>query len=88
MTAATENMDSKAMDMDLDVKIDMSMTTDGEALSVPSIIKGNMKTVVDGSGVKMACSTETTAEGETVKVDKWMKDGYVYIPPPTWTVRK
>lgn len=78
MAAATENMDSKAMDMDLDVKMDMTMTTDGEALSVPSIIKGNMKTVVDGSGVKMACSTETTAEGETVKVDKWMKDGYVY----------
>ncbi len=79
MTAATESMDDKAMDVDIDVKMDMTMTTDGETIKVPSTIKGNMKMIVDGSNVKMACNTKTNAEGEITKMDMWMKDGYVYM---------
>ena len=79
MTAAMEDEDESAMDVDMDIKMDMTMTADGETMKVPSTVKGNMKMIMDGTDIQMAYTTETTAEGETVKVDMWMKDGYAYV---------
>ena len=79
MTTAMDAMDDDAMDVDMDVKMNMTMTADGETMTVPSAIKGNMKMIMDGANIQMAYTTETTAEGETVKVNMWMKDGYAYV---------
>ena len=79
MTSAMDTMDENAMDVDMDVKMDMTMTAEGETMKVPSTMKGNMKMIMDGANIQMACTTETTAEGETAKVNMWMKDGYVYM---------
>ena len=79
MQAAMNAMDNDAMDVDMDTKMDMTMTSDGETMTVPSAIKGNMKMIMDGADVKMAYTTETEAQGIAVKMDMWMKDGWVYL---------
>lgn len=79
MTSAMDTMDDSAMDVDMDVKMDMTIAIDGETMKVPSTSKGNMKMIMDGANIQMACTTETTAEGETATVNMWMKDGYVYM---------
>ena len=79
MNDAMETMDDSAMDVDMDVRMDMTMTVGGETVTIPSTVKGNMKMVVDGANVSMAYTTETEAQGETMKMDMWMKDGYVYM---------
>ena len=79
MMAATKTMDENAMDMDMDVKMDITMTAAGETMTMPSVMKGNMKMLVDGENVQMAYTTTTEAQGEAVKMDMWMKDGWVYM---------
>lgn len=79
MQAAMNAMDNDAMDVDMDTKMDMTMTSDGETMTVPSNVKGSMKMIVDGADVKMAYTTETEAQGIAVKMDMWMKDGWVYL---------
>ena len=78
MQAAMNSMDNKAMDVNMDTKMDMTMTSDGETMTVPSTVKGRMKMIVDGANVKMAYTTETEAQGIAIKMDMWMKDGWVY----------
>ena len=78
MQAAMNSMDNKAMDVNTDTKMDMTMTSDGEAMTVPSTVKGRMKMIVDGANVKMAYTTETEAQGIAIKMDMWIKDGWVY----------
>ena len=58
--------------------MDMTMTSDGETMTVPSTVKGRMKMIVDGANVKMAYTTETEAQGIAIKMDMWIKDGWVY----------
>ena len=79
MQAATKTMDEKAMDVDMDVKMDMTMTAAGETMTMPTVMKGNMKMLVDGENVKMAYTTTAETQGEPVKMDMWMKDGWVYM---------
>ena len=78
MQAAMNSMDNKAMDVNMDTKMDMTMTSDGETMTVPSTVKGRMKMIVDGANVKMAYTTETEAQGIAIKMDMWIKDGWVY----------
>lgn len=78
MLTATKGMDENAMDVDMDVKMDMTMTAGGETTTMPTFMKGNMKLIVDGGNVKLAYTTATEAQGETVKMDMWMKDGWMY----------
>ena len=78
MQAAMNSMDNKAMDVNMDTKMDMTMTSDGETMTVPSTVKGRMKMIVDGANVKMAYTTETETQGIAIKMDVWIKDGWVY----------
>ena len=77
MQAATKTMDENAMDVDMDVKMDMTMV--GEVMTMPTVMKGNMKMLIDGDNVQMAYTTTAETQGETVKMDMWMKDGWVYM---------
>ena len=79
MMATTKTMDENAMDVDMDVKMDMTMTAAGETMTMPSVMKGNMKMLADGDNVQMSYTTTTEAQGIAVKVDMWMKDGWVYM---------
>lgn len=75
MEAAMADMDDEAMDVDIDM--DMNMTMDGETIA--SKTTGNMKVLSKDNDIQMAYTMKTTADGETVDIGMWMKDGVVYM---------
>ena len=80
MTAAMNTVDANAMDVDMDVQMDMTITAEGETMQVPSTMQGNMKMIMaeDGS-IQMAYTVETVSQEERLNMDVWMKDGWVYL---------
>ena len=80
MTAAMNTVDSNAMDVDMDMRMDMTVTAEGETMQVPSTMRGNLKMVVaEDDSVQMAYTMKTVSQGESVDMDIWMKDGWVYL---------
>lgn len=78
MNAATSAVNSTAMDADMDAQMNITMTADGETITIPTVISGNMKLRMDNGSIEAAYTLKTTADGETVNTDTWMKDGWVY----------
>ena len=80
MSAAINTVDANAMDVDMDVQMDMTITAEGETMQVPSTMQGNMKMIMaeDGS-IQMAYTVETVSQEERLNMDVWMKDGWVYL---------
>lgn len=74
MEAAMAGMDSNAMDVDIDMKMDMTMG----GVQMPSKTTGNMKMIVKGSDIQMATTMKTAAIGESMDIGMWMKDGWLY----------
>lgn len=74
MEAAMAGMDSNAMDVDIDMKMDMTMG----GVQMPSKTTGNMKMIVKGSDIQMATTMKTAAMGESMDIGMWMKDGWLY----------
>ena len=79
MTAATANMDGSAMDMDIDMKMDMTMSAEGESMTTSADVTGNMKMIVDGTGIQLAYLIKTTTDGVSMETNMWMKDGWIYF---------
>lgn len=80
MTAAVNTMDDSAMDVDIDMQMDMTVTAEGKTMQVPSTMQGNMKMIASEDGnIQMACTMETTSQGVAMDMDVWMKDGWVYL---------
>lgn len=75
MESAMAGMDSDAMDMD--IAMDMDVTMGGTKM--PTTTTGNMKVAAEGSDIQMACTMKTTADGETMDIGMWMKDGWMYM---------
>ena len=80
MTAAMNTVDANAMDVDLDMRMDMTITAGGKTEKVPATMQGNMKMIVaeDGS-VQMAYDMTTVSQGIQAEAGMWMKDGWVYL---------
>ena len=80
MSAAMNTVDANAMDVDVDMQMDMTITAEGETMQVPSTMRGNLKMIVaEDDSVQMAYTMKTVSQGESVDMDIWMKDGWVYL---------
>ena len=80
MSAAMNTVDANAMDVDVDMQMDMTITAEGETMLVPSTMRGNLKMIVaEDDSVQMAYTMKTVSQGESVDMDIWMKDGWVYL---------
>ena len=80
MSAAMNTVDANAMDVDVDMQMDMTITAEGETMQVPSTMRGNLKMIVaEDDSVQMAYAMKTVSQGESVDMDIWMKDGWVYL---------
>ena len=80
MSAAINTVDANAMDVDVDMQMDMTITAEGETMQVPSTMRGNLKMIVaEDDSVQMAYAMKTVSQGESVDMDIWMKDGWVYL---------
>lgn len=75
MEAAMAGMDEDAMDVDIDMNMDITMAS----TKVPSETTGSMKMIVGGKDIQMACTMKTAAMGETMDIGMWMKDGWLYM---------
>lgn len=79
MEAAFSGMDDTAMDLDMEMAMNMVMEMDGETMEMPTTTTGNVKTILDGTDIEMAYTTVTSAEGTDVEIGMWMKDGWMYM---------
>ena len=77
---ASAGMDgSTAMDVDVAASIDMSVAQDGETVSMPMTMDGNIQMILDEDDLQMACDFDIGMMGETMTTREWLKDGWVYV---------
>ena len=76
---ASADMESTAMDVDVTASIDMSVTQDGETVSMPMSMDGSMQMILDENDLQMAYDFDIGAMGETMTMREWLKDGWVYV---------
>lgn len=74
MEAAMAGIDSNAMDVDIDMKMDMTM----DGTKIPSQSTGSMKMIAKDDDIQMATTMKTAAMGESMDIGMWMKDGWLY----------
>ena len=79
MNAAVAQENSDAMDMDLVMDMDMTMIMDEQMMTSSTTTTGSIATKVDGSKVEMAYETVTKADGATMEIGMWLKDGWIYM---------
>ncbi len=73
------DMESTAMDVDVTASIDMSVTQDGETVSMPMSMDGSKQMILDENDLQMAYDFDIGAMGETMTMREWLKDGWVYV---------
>lgn len=76
---AAAQLENLSMDVDVNMDMDMTMDVDGQTVTLPTVVKGNVKMILDEARVEMASVLETTVEGQTASTGTWMKDGWVYV---------
>ena len=76
---ASADMESTAMDVDVTASIDMSVAQDGETVSMPMTMDGNIQMILDEDDLQMACDFDIGMMGETMTTREWLKDGWVYL---------
>ena len=76
---ASADMESTAMDVDVTASIDMSVAQDGETVSMPMTMDGNIQMILDEDDLQMACDFDIGMMGETMTTREWLKDGWVYV---------
>ena len=79
LMAASATMDSTALDADLNASIDISYTQDGETVSMPINMSGNMQMILDESDLQMAYAFDMDILGESMTMSEWLQDGWVYV---------
>ena len=80
-TLAVSNaaMDENAMDMDIAMKMDATMSAAGESITTSVEANGNMQMVMNDTDIQLAYLLETTTDGVTIENKIWMKDGWIYF---------
>ena len=79
MESAFSDMDENAMDMDINMDMNIRMEAAGEVMEMPTSTTGSVATIVDGSDVEMAYALTTVAEGTEMDMGMWLKDGWMYM---------
>ena len=83
MESAFSDMDENAMDMDINMDMNVRMEAAGEVMEMPTSTTGSVATIVDGSDVEMAYALTTVAEGTEMDMGMWLKDGWMYMSMST-----
>ena len=83
MESAFSDMDENAMDMDINMDMNIRMEAAGEVMEMPTSTTGSVATIVDGSDVEMAYALTTVAEGTEMDMGMWLKDGWMYMSMST-----
>lgn len=83
MESAFSGMDENAMDMDINMDMNVRMEAAGEVMEMPTSTTGSIATIVDGSDVEMAYALTTVAEGTEMDMGMWLKDGWMYMSMST-----
>ena len=84
MEAATAGMDETAMDMDIDMTMDIVSSIEGPEgketiMDMTTHSTGSMAIITkDESNIQMAYTVETDMDGDTLSQGVWLKDGWVY----------
>ncbi len=79
LTAASSDMGNTAMDTDLSADIDISFSQDGETVSMPMSMEGNMKVILDADDLQMAYTFDIDAFDTSMTMSEWLQDGWVYV---------
>ena len=79
LVAASADMESTAMDVDVTASIDMSVAQDGETVSMPMAMDGSMQIILDEDDLQMAYIFDIDALGDTMTMREWLQDGWVYV---------
>lgn len=79
MTSAMATMDENAMDIDIDTKMNLTMSAAGETITSSADVSGNMKMITDSPDIQLAYSMKTTNNGVSTEINLWMKDGWMYF---------
>ena len=83
MESAFSDMDENAMDMDINMDMNIRMEAAGEVMEMPTSTTGSVTTIVDGTDVEMAYALTTVAEGTEMDMGMWLKDGWMYMSMST-----
>ena len=83
MESAFSDMDENAMDMDINMDMNIRMEAAGEVMEMPTSTTGSVATIVDGTDVEMAYALTTVAEGTEMDMGMWLKDGWMYMSMST-----
>lgn len=78
LSAASAGMDQTAMDADVDMKVNMTMTMAGEKTNVAMTGTGNVKVIMDDKDLQMAYDMKTTVGEDSMDMGMWLKDGVMY----------
>lgn len=79
METAMAAMDEDAVDMDIAMKMDMTMAANGEKATVPTDTTGSIKMILKDGDMQMAANMKIQAEGQTMDMGMWLKDGWMYL---------
>lgn len=78
LQGAFAKMDTNALDMGMKMRMDVLMDVDGESEAMSTDITGSIQTIVNGSDVQMAYDMTTALLGTDMRIQMWMKDGWMY----------
>lgn len=76
---ASAGTDSTAMDADLTASINMTVAQDGETLSMPMTMDGNIQMILDEDDLQMAYDFDIGMMGDTMTMREWLTGGWVYM---------
>lgn len=79
LSFSSASLDENAVDMDIDMKMDATMSAAGESITTSANMSGSMQMVMDDTDIQLAYLLETSTDGVTTEVNTWMKDGWVYF---------
>lgn len=79
LSSSSASLDENAVDMDIDLKMDATMSAAGESITTSANMSGSMQMVMDDTDIQLAYLLETSTDGVTTEVNTWMKDGWVYF---------
>ena len=78
LVTSTSGTESHSMDLDTVSVTDMTIKADGKTTSSKMTTSSSTQSIINGSDIRMAVTSKTTADGTAVESSSWIKDGWLY----------
>ncbi len=78
LVTSTSGMESHSMDLDTVSVTDMTIKADGKTTSSKMTTSSSTQSIINGSDIRMAVTSKTTADGTAVESSSWIKNGWLY----------